>query len=192
MPREKAVAIVSGGMDSVTLAYMLKDGGNDLIMLSFDYGQRHVKEINFARKAASVLGAQHSIVPMQWLGQMLHGSALTDNSIEEAAFVATGVHAGDHAVYPDCRPGFISLMSQTMQIATEGFSKPTFTIEAPFVHMTKAEIVSLGENVRVPWEDTWSCYKGGVLHCGKCGTCVERREAFSLAGVVDPTTYDVA
>lgn len=221
---KKVVAIVSGGMDSVTLAYMLADAGNDLIMLSFDYGQRHRKELQYAREASIVLGAQHSIIPMQFLKPFLHGSALTDDSVdvpeghyeaptmaltvvpnrnaimlsiatgiavaEKAAFVATGVHAGDHAVYPDCRPGFIDLMNQTMQVATEGFHEPSFTIEAPFVHMTKASICSLGDSLHVPWDRTWSCYKGGLIHCGKCGTCVERREAFSLAGVKDPTAYE--
>jgi 7-cyano-7-deazaguanine synthase len=108
-----------------------------------------------------------------------------------ASTVSTAVHAGDHAIYPDCRPTFISLMSQTAQIATEGFHAPGFSIEAPFVNMTKAEICQLGADLGVPWENTWSCYEGRALHCGKCGTCVERHEAFMIADVFDPTRYEV-
>lgn len=109
---------------------------------------------------------------------------------EEAEFVATGNHAGDHFIYPDCRPEFIAAASAALLVANVGFSGPGFKgIVAPFVHMTKAEIASLGEELGVPWTETWSCYKGGDIHCGRCGTCVERQEAFSLADVHDPTEY---
>ena len=101
--------------------------------------------------------------------------------------VATAVHAGDHFVYPDCRPAFIDLCSATLATATDGFG--SVTIEAPFVNMTKADIAALGESLGVPWADTWTCYKGGDIHCGRCATCVERLEAFDLAGVTEPTEY---
>lgn len=103
--------------------------------------------------------------------------------------VATAVHAGDHAIYPDCRPQFIYALSDALRLATEGFSTPGFGLSAPFIHMTKSEIVSLGDGLEVPWKETWSCYKGGDIHCGTCGTCTERREAFLLARVKDPTKY---
>jgi 7-cyano-7-deazaguanine synthase len=102
-----------------------------------------------------------------------------------AEVVLTAVHAGDHAVYPDCRPPFIDAFNLMAQVACEGFMNPK--ILAPFVNMTKTEIAALGSALEVPWELTWSCYKGGEVHCGVCGTCFERREA--LAAFNDPTEY---
>lgn len=101
--------------------------------------------------------------------------------------VAAAVHAGDHAIYPDCRPEFITSLRHSISVATEGFGEPE--LWAPFVHLSKAEIATFGDELDVPWAHTWSCYEGGARHCGKCGTCVERIEAFALAGVSDPTVY---
>lgn len=103
--------------------------------------------------------------------------------------VATGVHAGDHYIYPDCRPQFIEALSQAFVYGTEGHAKPNFSLEAPFVQISKAEIAAIGHKLNVPYHLTWSCYKGGDVHCGRCGTCVERIEAFIDAGVPDPTEY---
>jgi 7-cyano-7-deazaguanine synthase len=219
------VAIVSGGMDSVTLAYLLRDQQpqEGLLLCSFDYGQRHVRELDMARNAAAMLGAEHLVVDLRVLQQHLT-SALTDMSIDVpeghyaaptmaatvvpnrnaimlsiatgiavsrgAYRVATGVHAGDHFVYPDCRPAFVEQMDYAMKLANEGFACGDFRIEAPFVNRTKAEIAALGADLDVPFATgTWSCYKGGEHHCGKCGTCVERIEAFQLAGIPDDTIY---
>jgi 7-cyano-7-deazaguanine synthase len=104
-----------------------------------------------------------------------------------ARFVATAVHAGDHAVYPDCRPEFIEAMSYMEQIATDG---DIVEVYAPFVRFDKATIAEHGHFLSVPFEDTWSCYEGGEVHCGRCGTCTERIEAFINAQVPDPTVYD--
>jgi len=101
--------------------------------------------------------------------------------------VATAVHAGDHFVYPDCRPEFIEAVSAALTLGTTGFGD--VQIVAPFVDMTKADIAAEGDRLGVPWEATWTCYEGGEVHCGRCATCVERIEAFHLAGVDDPTTY---
>ncbi len=101
--------------------------------------------------------------------------------------IATAVHAGDHYVYPDCRPEFTLSCSRTLSLATAGFGD--ITIEAPFVNKTKADIATIGNELGVPWQDTWTCYEGGDIHCGRCATCVERIEAFALAGVEDPTEY---
>lgn len=101
--------------------------------------------------------------------------------------VATAVHAGDHFIYPDCRPEFIAAASETARLGTAGFGD--VTIEAPFVYMTKAAICGTGDAYDAPFHLSWSCYKGGDIHCGACGTCFERREAFTLAGVPDPTVY---
>jgi 7-cyano-7-deazaguanine synthase len=103
--------------------------------------------------------------------------------------VATAVHAGDHAIYPDCRPAFIEAIEHEARVANEGFIADGFEVRAPFLLLSKDEIVRRGAALGVPFEETWSCYRGHELHCGRCGTCVERREAFELAGVPDPTTY---
>lgn len=99
--------------------------------------------------------------------------------------VATAVHAGDHPVYPDCRPEFIAAADTAARAGTAG----EVGIAAPFVRMTKDAIVSVGSTLGAPLDLSWSCYEGGDLHCGRCGTCVERAEAFHLAGVADPTPY---
>jgi 7-cyano-7-deazaguanine synthase len=101
--------------------------------------------------------------------------------------VLVGVHAGDHHVYPDCRPEFIDALDRALRIGNEGVG--TVALEAPFVQRSKTDICRLGGRLGVAWEETWSCYEGGDAHCGRCGTCVERREAFRDAGVADPTTY---
>jgi 7-cyano-7-deazaguanine synthase len=106
-----------------------------------------------------------------------------------AQAVAFGAHRGDHAVYPDCRPEFVEAFTRTAVLANAGFLPEGFTVLAPFLTWSKAQVVALGDRLGVPFERTWSCYRGGEVHCGRCGTCVERREAFTLAGVSDPTVY---
>ena len=217
-----AIAIVSGGMDSATLTYLLKEEGYGLHILSFDYGQRHKKELDYAKVIASRLGATHDIVDLSALGHLLKGSALTDNieipeghyaadnmkvtvvpnrnaimlSIAygtavalDADIVAAGMHAGDHFVYPDCRPDFVKRFAEMQRVAVEGFGHHELKLYAPFINISKADIARRGFDLGVDFSKTWSCYKGGKFHCGKCGTCVERIEAFELAGVPDPTEY---
>lgn len=220
----RVVTTLSGGLDSVTLAHLLSAEGLDLIALSFDYGQRHVKEIEHAARCADQLGARHHVVDLRSVGALLTGSALTDVSVDvpeghytdatmastvvpnrnaimlsvaigvavahDADAVATAVHAGDHAVYPDCRPEFIDAIEHEARVANEGFIADGFQVLAPFLHFTKAQIVERGVQLNVPFGETWSCYLGGPRHCGRCGTCVERREAFELAGTADPTAYE--
>ncbi len=224
MEKQLAVVCFSGGMDSTALAYKIaRRDGFDLHLVSFDYGQRHAKEIEYAMLTAEQLQAKHSVIDLKGVGSFLSGSALTSdievpeghyadetmkltvvpnrNAImlsicfgiavaENARIVATAVHAGDHFIYPDCRPEFIHLFRRMQQAACEGFGNPDLSLDAPFVKLTKRDIAMIGESAGVPWDETWSCYKGGELHCGKCGTCVERREAFDQAGVVDPTEYE--
>lgn len=224
MAKEKVVAIVSGGLDSVTMAYDLVRRNYEIILISYDYGQRHKKEIMYAKKCAENLGVQHHIVDLQVLSNLLGGSSLTSEEIsvpdghyaEESMritvvpnrnaiminiatalavsmkcdYVATGVHGGDHYIYPDCRPEFIVAQTEALRLANSGFVSNEFEVLAPFVKIPKDGIVKIGEAIGVPWLETWSCYKGGEIHCGSCGTCFERREAFSLAGVRDPTNYE--
>jgi len=219
----KAIAVISGGLDSTTLGYLMRDQGYKLEALSFNYGQRHRKELAFAETVARDLGAPWTLINLEaaGIGRMLRGSALTDASFEVpeghyaaenmrvtivpnrnaimlaiacaaagssgAEAVALAVHAGDHPIYPDCRPDFIHSFEAMERIAMEGTAQ--ISILAPFSSHSKADIVQLGDKLGVPFANTWSCYKGGEIHCGACGTCYERREAFQLAGVKDPTEY---
>lgn len=223
----KAVAVVSGGMDSVTLAYHLQTGFDDLHLLSFDYGQRHKKELLFARNVALHLDAEFDVIDLSGLTPLLGNSSLVSdqpvpeghyesesmkatvvpnrNAImisiatgiavaEQALGVFVGVHAGDHAIYPDCRPQFISDMNYAMITGNDGFAVDGFGVYAPFVRMTKEQIAIHGLALNVDYRLTWSCYNGRDLHCGKCGTCVERHEALEGAFGVgnDPTEYEDA
>jgi 7-cyano-7-deazaguanine synthase len=209
-------------MDSVTLAHRFSEQGYDVDIISFNYGQKHVKELAFASKCAREIGAEQIMVPMNFLGDLLDSSLTNpeydvpdghyaDDNMKQTVvpnrnaimlnvaagvaiscghdFIATGVHAGDHAIYPDCRPEFIDQMSQAIATGNQGFAPSGFHIAAPFIDMSKDEICALGHAIGVDYSKTWSCYKGGEKHCGTCGTCTERKEAFLLAGVEDPTEY---
>ena len=219
----KAIAIVSGGMDSVTLAYLLKSKDIDTHLISFNYGQKHKKELIYAKAIASLLNQKHTIIDLTSVGDLLKGSALTDdidvpeghyasdnmkvtvvpnrNAImlsiaygiavaEDADMVSIGVHAGDHFVYPDCRPDFIKSFDSMQKVAVEGFGKESLYLYAPFMEVDKHDIALIGSKLDVPYDKTWSCYKGNELHCGKCGTCIERKEAFELADIKDTTIYE--
>lgn len=218
---QKAVAILSGGMDSTTLVHLLDASGFVVHALSFNYGQRHSKELMYASGLADELGLRHDIIDLTSVGRRLTGSALTDEDVgvphgyyaaenmkttvvpnrnammlavafavasaEEAPMVAAGFHGGDHDIYPDCRPEFVQAFGVMQQKALEGFFTPFMYV--PFLHKSKHNIVALGQRLGVLWDETWSCYEGGDIHCGRCGTCVERKEAFYLASVADTTRY---
>ncbi|MEC8796052.1 MAG: 7-cyano-7-deazaguanine synthase QueC [Pseudomonadota bacterium] len=218
----KTVVVCSGGLDSVTLAHVVADTRDLTRLVSFDYGQRHAKELEFAARAATRLGVPHDVIDMRGIGAVLTGSALTQDDVDvpdghyaedtmritvvpnrnaimltvayglAAAHgdnaVATAVHGGDHFIYPDCRPEFTRAFEVMQNHALDGYAN--VSLFTPFVDIPKADIVTIGARHHVPFGETWSCYKGGQHHCGRCGTCVERREAFAIAGVDDPTTYD--
>jgi 7-cyano-7-deazaguanine synthase len=211
-------------MDSVVLAYFLKNQGYELSCLSFNYGQRHAKELGFAEQCAKDVRSPWHLVDLSTIQGLLPGSSLTDSSIEVpeghfeaeimkatvvpnrnaimlsiawghavaigADVVAFGAHAGDHAIYPDCRPEFWEKIEAGFKSGNEGFGNPELRLYPPFIKITKADITKRGYDLGVNYAYTWSCYKGGEKHCGKCGTCVERKEAFELAGVPDPTVYE--
>lgn len=219
----KTIVICSGGLDSVSLAHIVADTRELTRLVSFDYGQRHRKELDFATLAARRLGVAHDIIDLRPIGAALTGSALTSDIAvpdghyaEESmritvvpnrnaimltiafglavangdAAVATAVHGGDHFIYPDCRPAFTEAFEAMQRAALDGYAD--VRLFTPFVHRTKVDIVTEGARHGTPFAETWSCYKGGARHCGRCGTCVERREAFHLAGVADPTDYEDA
>ncbi|MGH1399239.1 MAG: 7-cyano-7-deazaguanine synthase QueC [Alphaproteobacteria bacterium] len=217
------LVVCSGGLDSVTLAYKVAREGSLAGLVSFDYGQRHKKELGYAARAAEALGVSHDIIDISGVGAHLSGSALTDDvNVPDGHYaqssmkatvvpnrnaimltiaygmadargveaVATAVHGGDHFIYPDCRPAFIEAFAAMQDAALDGFSR--IALYTPFLEMDKAGIAAEAARLGVPISDTWSCYKGGDMHCGRCGTCVERIEAFALAGVDDPTAYEDA
>ncbi len=216
----KTLVICSGGLDSVSLAYKVAAEHDLLGLISFDYGQRHKKEVDFAKLAADQLGVPHDLIDMSHIGAYLSGSALTDDvdvpdghyaedtmkvtvvpnrnaimlaiafgvaAAKDADAVAAAVHGGDHFIYPDCRPDFIDAFQVMQDRALDGYA--SVKLYTPFVHIPKSAIVTEGAKHDTPFGDTWSCYKGGDMHCGRCGTCVERREAFDIADVTDPTIY---
>lgn len=213
------VVLMSGGMDSAVLASHLSETGLEVFGLGIDYGQRHRKELEAAAVVARSIGIPFEMLNLSVLRHVLaRGSQTSDTPVPDGHYaeesmkvtvvpnrnmillsiaagyaitkgcsqVAIAAHAGDHAIYPDCRPEFTTAMARALEICDWSPIK----LIAPFVDKTKSQIVKIGYRLRVPFEHTWSCYKGGDLHCGKCGTCVERREAFSLAWINDLTRYE--
>jgi 7-cyano-7-deazaguanine synthase len=210
--------LLSGGLDSAVLLANAVEKGNGVIAISVNYGQRHAKELEYARRIAAHYKVEHEVIDLRTLGGHLR-SALTSGGgtvpqghyqaesmkatvvpnrnmilLAVAAGVASSVgasrlgyacHAGDHAIYPDCRPAFVQAMWTTLLCSMER----RMELWTPFLEWTKGEIVMHGHVLEVPFDLTWSCYEGGEFHCGECGTCVERREAFELPHITDPTAY---
>lgn len=217
----KIIAVVSGGLDSVTMAYHLKSQGHSLHLLAIDYGQRHSKELEFARKAADRLGAAFEVADLSAARTVMRGSSLTDSAVdvpkgegpsrggptivpnrnaillsvafavavvEQAEAVAFGVMADD--VGPsDTSPEFLRTFLAMERVATRGYGHPDLDLIAPLIELHKSAVIALGDTLGVPWADTWTCFRGGDVHCGTCHACVERRESFIAAGVKDPTVY---
>lgn len=213
-----SVIIVSGGMDSITLLHDYKD--RIALGISFDYGSNHnAKEIPFAELHCKRLGVKHITIPLEFMHKYFKSSLLEGaDAIPEGHYedenmkstvvpfrngimlaIAAGIaesngldhvmianHGGDHAIYPDCRPEFISAMSS----ATSAGSYNGVTVIAPYTSITKGDIARRGKELGIDYTETWSCYKGGDKHCGKCGTCVERKEALRDAGIEDFTEYE--
>lgn len=217
--KKDSIIILSGGMDSVTLLHARKD--NIALAVTFDYGSNHAaREIECARWHCELLDIEHIIIPLEFMHQYFSSSLLQGSeAIPEGHYadknmkstvvpfrngimlsIACGLaesrglkyvyianHAGDHAIYPDCRATFIESMSEAMSYGTYKNIK----IAAPFTNLTKGDIAHIGTELGVDYTHTYSCYKGGEKHCGRCGTCVERKEAFAEAGVKDPTEYEL-
>ena len=216
--KKDALLIVSGGMDSVTMLYEFRD--RIALALSFDYGANHnLRELPFAALHCQRLGIEHIVIPLAFIGRYFNSSLLSGvDAIPEGHYdaqnmqstvvpfrngimlsVAVGMaesrglttvmmanHGGDHAVYPDCRPSFVEAFSMAAQRGTyEGVA-----LFAPYTGLTKSDIARKGKALGIDYAETWSCYKGGIRHCGRCGTCVERREALADAGIADTTEYE--
>jgi 7-cyano-7-deazaguanine synthase len=224
------VVIVSGGMDSVTLVHHLVEKvGAHPHLLSFDYGQRHKKELGYAKLAAERFGLPWDLIDLSTVGTLLADSTALvahDNDrpgievpeghysedsmrqtvvpnrnmvmasiatsvciAEKGKWIAAGPHNGDAAVYPDCRPVFWHVLEDTIRTGNTGFLAAGWEIKLPFIHWSKTDIAHEAKRLNVPIELTWSCYKGEDIHCGRCGTCVERLEALHDARVDDKTPY---
>ena len=219
---EKIVIVLSGGIDSATLLYDLHRRGHPLKCLSFDYGQRHRREIDSARQIAAAVDCPHVAVDLTSVAPLLANNSLSGRDLEipdghyaeqsmkqtvvpnrnmimlsiaigwainvEYDAVAYGAHGGDHAIYPDCRPEFAEAMSTVAGLC----DWRSIRLLRPFIDLDKGQIVRRGYDLGVPFELTWTCYKGGPRHCGTCGACHERREAFAEAGLSDPVPYQEA
>lgn len=217
----KIVPIVSGGMDSITMLYHLRAQGHELFPLSVNYGQRHAIELAAAAHICiDILGLHHEIADLRGITRLISNSSQTGGKeVPEGHYaednmkatvvpnrnmimlavavgyainisadaVAYGAHAGDHAIYPDCRKEFVDALVPAIALA----DWHQVELISPFVGVTKAEIAKLGLSLGVPFEKTHTCYKGKNPACGKCSTCIERREAFYLIGAEDPLPYEV-
>lgn len=216
-----AIVIASGGLDSTVLAYWLAARGAALTLLSFDYGQLPVElehATDIARllncpqetvdlsallrlfAGSAVTDAAVSVRDGYDTDEPTHATIIPNrNAImldiavavavaHKADVVAFGAHAGDHTLYPDCRPEFHERLARA---ANEGLLVDEFKILAPFLTQSTTDIVRIGAALGVPFERTWSCYRGEAMHCGTCRPCTQRREAFDQNGITDPTRYRV-
>ncbi len=216
---DTVVVIYSGGMDSYTLLHLARARGLNVHALSFNYGQRHVRELESAAAVCESLGIPHKVVDIRAMGEVMAGSALTsdvdvpEGHYEEDSMKATvvpnrnmilvslatgyavtvgagavwyGAHGGDHAIYPDCRPEFVEKMDAVCRVA----NYEPVAVEAPFMALDKGEILAEGLKLGLDYSQTWTCYNGRERACGRCGSCVERLEAFASHGVTDPLAYE--
>ena len=216
---KNALLVLSGGMDSTTLLY--ERASEIALAVSFDYGSNHNgREIPFAKFHCEKLGIEHITIPLKFMHDYFKSSLLSgadaspegtyaDENMKSTVVpfrngimlsVAAGLaesrglskvmmanHFGDHDIYPDCRKEFVDAMSQAMAAGTYA----NITIDAPYTIISKADIARKGKSLGVDYGQTWSCYKGGEVHCGKCATCLERKAALAEAGIEDTTEYEV-
>jgi len=220
MNKQHALVVFSGGMDSSTALWWARREFPAVSAVSFSYGSKHnARELAAADVICRKLGIPRLEIPLDFIGRYFHSSLLksggdipegTYNEVNMASTVVPfrngimlaaaaglaedsgcsavilGNHSGDHAIYPDCRPEFIDGMAKAIEVGTGGKVK----LLSPFCRMTKGQIAALGAELGVDFFLTWSCYNGREKHCGKCGTCRERQDAFREAGLPDPTVYE--
>jgi 7-cyano-7-deazaguanine synthase len=188
--------------------------------ISFDYGSKHNhREIPFAELHCNRLGVKHELVSLGFMNDLFKSDLLqSGGEIPEGHYEASNMkqtvvpfrngimlaiaagfaesvgaeglviaaHSGDHAIYADCREEFMRPMAEAITQGTD----VDLQVLRPFIDIRKEDIAAIGGKLGIDFRETWSCYKGGEIHCGKCGTCVERKEAFMLAKLVDGTVYE--
>jgi len=216
--KPKAVVLLSGGIDSSTTLYYALNKGYLCRVLVFNYSQRHVREINSAKKIASLAGVDYLVLKLNFPWR---GSALLDKNAKiplgkedrkeipstyvparniiflsyalsyaesiSASEIFIGANAVDYSGYPDCRPQFIKAFQKMALVGTKaGVEGKGIKISAPLIKMKKSEIIKLGAKLGVPYEYTWSCYRGGKISCGRCDSCILRKKGFKEAGLEDP------
>ncbi len=216
----KVVVLCSGGMDSVTALHWARREHDVVAAVSFDYGAKHNhRELPLAAEQAVRLGVRHEVIQLDFVNRLFASDLLqSGGEIPEGHYAAENMrqtvvpfrnaimlsiacglaesrgaeglviaaHTGDHTIYPDCREEFMAAMADAMRLGTYAGVR----LLRPFIALSKGQIAAEGARLGVDFARTWSCYKGGAVHCGKCGTCVERREAFLQAGIADPTAYE--
>lgn len=217
--KRRTVVIYSGGLDSTTLLYHLREAGHELVALAINYGQRHQRELTRAENICRNMDVALTTLDLSPLTSVFGHNSLSDISVNvpEGRYepesmkqttvpnrnmillsiatgwaishrfqnVAFGAHSGEYTPYPDCRPEF----AEAMDCATQLCDWQPIRILAPFIEWTKADIVRRGSELDVPFAETWSCYVGDENHCGRCATCLDRRQAFEHCGISDPTHY---
>lgn len=215
--RNSLIAL-SGGVDSTTLLYEYRE--DIACAVGFDYGSKHnARELAAAKAICRELEIPYLIIPLAFIGEyfrsdlLLSGGEMQLGDYSEENMSSTVVpfrngimlsvlaglaesrdlqqvlianHFGDHAIYPDCRESFVKPMGEAITAGTSNGVK----LVAPYTALTKAEIVARGTRLGVPYGKTYSCYQGGERHCGRCGTCRERHDAFVANGLEDPTLYE--
>jgi len=216
MNNRKAVILLSGGLDSATSLYLAKKNGFKCFCLIFDYGQRHHKEIESAKKIVSLANCPYQVlkIKLPWKGSSLLSKNLIipkkrNNEIPstyvsarniiflsyalsfaetiKAEAIFIGSHSQDYSGYPDCRPEFYAAFRKIISCGTKaGVEKRRVEIKIPLINMTKASIIKLGRRLGVPFALTWSCYQGGRIPCNKCDSCYFRAKGFKEAGIKDP------
>ncbi|MBC7080990.1 MAG: 7-cyano-7-deazaguanine synthase QueC [Thermoplasmatales archaeon] len=215
----KVVCLLSGGVDSAVASAIAKSRGYELYTLTFDYGQRHKKEIRCAGEIAKWLNSKHKLIKADL--RQIGGSALTDNievpeeaegipptyvparntiflsyalayaELIDANSIFIGANVVDYSGYPDCREEYLKAFQNMANLATKrGVEGKGIKIEAPILYLTKGEIIKKGLELGVPFEKTWSCYRGGKKACGRCSSCKIRLKGFNEAGIEDPIEYE--
>ncbi|WP_298636942.1 7-cyano-7-deazaguanine synthase QueC [uncultured Umboniibacter sp.] len=217
----KVVVIYSGGMDSFTVLHRALNAGHEVLAVSFNYGQRHSKELDYARRVCAEASVVHDVVDITAMQSLMSNSSLMANSVDDipeghyaaenmkstvvpnrnmilislaigyavnegASEVWYGAHSGDHTIYPDCRPEFVEAMQDVSLLANFDPVK----VVAPYLYDDKIVILKDGLEMGLDYAKTWTCYNGREKACGKCGSCVERLEAFTLNNAQDPLEYE--
>ena len=220
MEKKKALVVFSGGLDSTTALYRALKHYEEVETLSFTYGSKHNDmEHKYALKTCEKLNIKNTLIPLGFINDYFKSDLLqSGGEIPEGMYnaenmkstvvpfrngimlaiaagfaesnnfdvIILGNHSGDHAIYPDCRPEFIDAIRAAIWQGTE----KNIQVVSPFCDITKTEVVKVGQELGVDFSLTYSCYKGGEKHCGKCGTCTERKESFEQNGIIDPTEYE--